>query len=120
MRPHRTAGGRSRRMRGWVDGSCSKRWYDGQGGIRTHDTVAGIPVFETGSFSHSDTCPDSAQLLGGKKFTSAHRGLPAAAAVPGGSRLLGHLIHHGNTEGTETARRTARGAQHTHIVLPSP
>jgi hypothetical protein len=30
---------------------------NGQGGIRTHDTVAGIPVFETGSFSHSDTCP---------------------------------------------------------------
>ncbi len=29
----------------------------GQGGIRTHDTLAGIPVFETGSFSHSDTCP---------------------------------------------------------------
>lgn len=29
----------------------------GQGGIRTLDTVAGIPVFETGSFSHSDTCP---------------------------------------------------------------
>src|SRR3954466_8575289 len=32
-------------------------WCDGQGGIRTHDTREGIPVFETGSFSHSDTCP---------------------------------------------------------------
>jgi hypothetical protein len=31
---------------------------NGQGGIRTHDTREGIPVFETGSFSHSDTCPD--------------------------------------------------------------
>ena len=30
---------------------------NGQGGIRTHDTREGIPVFETGSFSHSDTCP---------------------------------------------------------------
>ena len=30
----------------------------GQGGIRTHDTVAGIPVFETGAFNHSATCPD--------------------------------------------------------------
>src|SRR5688572_5686586 len=32
-------------------------WDSGQGGIRTHDTREGIPVFETGSFSHSDTCP---------------------------------------------------------------
>ena len=31
---------------------------NGQGGIRTHDTLAGIPVFETDSFSHSDTCPE--------------------------------------------------------------
>jgi hypothetical protein len=29
----------------------------GQGGIRTHDTLAGIPVFETDAFSHSATCP---------------------------------------------------------------
>ncbi len=29
----------------------------GQGGIRTHDTVAGMPVFETGAFNHSATCP---------------------------------------------------------------
>src|SRR5712692_9934376 len=29
----------------------------GEGGIRTHDALAGIPVFETGSFSHSDTHP---------------------------------------------------------------
>jgi hypothetical protein len=32
---------------------------NGQGGIRTHDTLAGIPVFETDAFSHSATCPDS-------------------------------------------------------------
>jgi hypothetical protein len=29
----------------------------GQGEIRTHDTVAGMPVFETGAFNHSATCP---------------------------------------------------------------
>jgi hypothetical protein len=34
------------------------RQNNGQGGIRTHDTREGIPVFETGSFSHSDTCPN--------------------------------------------------------------
>lgn len=32
---------------------------NGQGGIRTLETVAGLPVFETGSFNHSDTCPGS-------------------------------------------------------------
>src|SRR5437870_2284221 len=30
---------------------------DGEGGIRTHETLTGLPVFETGSFSHSDTSP---------------------------------------------------------------
>ncbi len=34
------------------------QFQDGWGGIRTHDALAGIPVFETGSFSHSDTHPD--------------------------------------------------------------
>ena len=30
---------------------------DGQGEIRTLDTLAGMPVFETGAFNHSATCP---------------------------------------------------------------
>src|SRR5438128_8402804 len=30
----------------------------GQGGIRTHGTLAGTPVFETGRFNRSRTCPD--------------------------------------------------------------
>ena len=38
-------------------GTHEMGYCNGQGGIRTHDTLAGIPVFETGSFSHSDTCP---------------------------------------------------------------
>jgi hypothetical protein len=29
----------------------------GQGEIRTHDTLTGTPVFETGAFNHSATCP---------------------------------------------------------------
>ena len=29
----------------------------GQGGIRTHGELAPSPVFKTGSFDHSDTCP---------------------------------------------------------------
>src|SRR5256885_2115861 len=30
---------------------------NGQGGIRTHGTLAGTPVFETGRFNRSRTCP---------------------------------------------------------------
>ena len=30
----------------------------GEGGIRTPDTLADIPVFETGAFGHSATSPD--------------------------------------------------------------
>ena len=37
----------------------------GQGEIRTHDTVAGMPVFETGAFNHSATCPANAPPTGG-------------------------------------------------------
>jgi hypothetical protein len=34
----------------------------GQGGIRTHDTLAGMPHFECGAFNHSTTCP-AAEIL---------------------------------------------------------
>lgn len=36
--------------------------WDGRGGIRTLETVAGLPVFETGSFNHSDTRPQPRNL----------------------------------------------------------
>src|SRR6185437_14333702 len=39
-------------------GSSTGPNFNGQGGIRTHETVAGLPVFETGPFSHSGTCPN--------------------------------------------------------------
>ncbi len=32
---------------------------NGWGGIRTHGTVTGTPVFETGAFNHSATHPAS-------------------------------------------------------------
>jgi hypothetical protein len=48
-----------------VLGSWSE--WNGQGGIRTHETLAGPPVFETGSFSHSDTCPDPPDRGGRQK-----------------------------------------------------
>src|SRR6184192_4224578 len=37
----------------------------GQGGIRTHGTLAGTPVFETGRFNRSRTCP----LTAGEQIT---------------------------------------------------
>ena len=33
----------------------------GGGGIRTHETVARLPVFKTGAFNHSATPPDIAR-----------------------------------------------------------
>jgi hypothetical protein len=38
---------------------------NGQGEIRTLDTgFTGMPVFETGAFNHSATCPAASQLTG--------------------------------------------------------
>ena len=54
----------SSRMNDWYIVSNGSRYApvwpsrDGQGGIRTLDTLAGIPVFETGGFNRSPTCPD--------------------------------------------------------------
>ena len=31
--------------------------FSGQGGIRTHETREGPPVFKTGAFNRSATCP---------------------------------------------------------------
>ena len=31
--------------------------YGGQGGIRTHEGLAPLPVFKTGAFNRSATCP---------------------------------------------------------------
>ena len=35
---------------------------DGQGGIRTHETREGPPVFKTGAFNRSATCPGGVGL----------------------------------------------------------
>ena len=34
---------------------------DGQGGIRTLDTLASMPPFQGGAFNHSATCPEPLQ-----------------------------------------------------------
>jgi hypothetical protein len=46
-------------------------FYGGQGGIRTHDTLAGMPHFECGAFNRSTTCPsrpDTQARLGRQVF----------------------------------------------------
>ena len=43
------------------------RVLHGQSEIRTHDTVAGTPVFETGAFNHSAICPSSPSNLDGRR-----------------------------------------------------
>ena len=46
----RTADGKDRRPSDCLE-------LNGQGGIRTHETREGPPVFKTGAFNHSATCP---------------------------------------------------------------
>ena len=44
--------------------STARMGTGGQGGIRTHGRLAPTPVFETGAFDHSATCPDLARRIG--------------------------------------------------------
>src|SRR5438552_10024786 len=66
---------------------CHPACY-GQGGIRTHGTLAGTPVFETGRFNRSRTCPTPRRIgwdsnpRNGYPFTRS----PGACLQP-----LGHL-----------------------------
>ncbi len=50
----------------YVNSRCSlteaRRKRGGEGGIRTHGTIAGTPVFETGPIDHSGTSPQRATL----------------------------------------------------------
>ena len=51
----------------------------GQGEIRTLDTLAGMPVFETGAFNHSATCPTALKpirAMGLNQLQRSHSGLP--------------------------------------------
>ena len=58
----------------------------GRGGIRTHGTLAGTPVFKTGALNHSATLPlQRYQPLSGRKIKN---GLDQTGA----RRLFGHVI----------------------------
>ena len=64
----------------------SQKWlyqFGGEGGIRTLETVAGLPVFKTGPFNHSGTSPylyknrDGSKLL----FMAEHTGLEPSSCL---------------------------------------
>jgi hypothetical protein len=47
---------------------CSFHWqYGGEGGIRTHGTVARTPHFECGAFDHSATSPHEKKSWPGER-----------------------------------------------------
>ena len=46
----------------------------GEGGIRTHDTLARIPVFETGPFNRSGTSPEARILADSQPQEAVARG----------------------------------------------
>src|SRR5205823_4663097 len=58
---------------------------NGQGGIRTHGTLAGTPVFETGRFNRSRTCPELPDAQTRSKYQDRARfatgGGPTAPSV---------------------------------------
>src|SRR5438093_6193259 len=61
-KPSSSASGTSR-VQAMARAGASRKDH-GQGGIRTHGTLAGTPVFETGRFNHSRTCPLTARYEG--------------------------------------------------------
>ncbi len=92
----------------------ARRGGDGQGGIRTLDTVARMPPFQGGAFNHSATCPDS---LRGRNL-AAHQSLgqrfgTRAAALVGrnGGGYVPHrdrrLSHCRSPHADRTCRRRA-------------
>ncbi len=60
---------------------------DGRGGIRTLETVAGLPVFETGSFNHSDTRPQPSKMT---DLWRGGKGVATRRTVDGEQRTAVH------------------------------
>jgi hypothetical protein len=48
------------------------RVWNGQGGIRTHETREGLPVFKTGAFNRTATCPGAAFRNLGTRSEKSH------------------------------------------------
>ena|GEM_PF-6236859 len=52
-----TAQGKAQKKRNEGNHHDKEKNLNGEGGIRTHGTLAGTPVFKTGAFNHSATSP---------------------------------------------------------------
>src|SRR5438270_1589587 len=102
----------------WPDGALS---WSGQGEIRTHDTgFTGMPVFETGAFNHSATCPGQPKKLG--RRPSRVNELPARTEElrEQGTALRGANSgqHFRLVIEARVAQKVGDGAGHSCLVVP--
>ena len=61
------AGDHTHQKRNGHSKNCDRLYSGGEGGIRTHETLAGLPVFKTGTFNHSVTSPCDYEKPGGER-----------------------------------------------------
>ena len=107
-------------------GLCVK--HDGQGGIRTHETLAGLPVFKTGAFNHSATCPCVAPCAPARREGSESielRGEPADPlashyffAAPFAPGLLNVSVGAAGSGAPAGGRSCVRAVSPGHYTLP--
>src|SRR5690606_37902050 len=62
----------------WSFLDCFGKFGGGQGGIRTHGTLARTPDFESGTFDHSATCPRFSAIREDGNYSRFSRRLPDA------------------------------------------
>ena len=100
------------------------RRSSGQGEIRTHDTVAGMPVFETGAFNHSATCPGQPENLAGvrrgvneTRRAAAPRRTRASSAPHSASQHAAHALPAMIQSGMP--QEIADRARHARLVDPT-
>src|SRR5258705_2854110 len=97
---------------------------NGQGEIRTHDPLAGTPVFETGAFNHSATCPEQPLNLEGGVWC-VNECAPASCrekvAQQQGRVLRAHAaLHLRPMVQAGMPQQIADGAGHPRLVVPRP
>src|SRR6516225_3898816 len=88
--------------------------YGGRGGIRTHGTLAGTPVFKTGALNHSATLPSFER----SKLFSPFRRTKQNVANALQTSVLRALLY-GGTEGAVNSRRTGPPAPGESIAAVS-
>src|ERR1039458_10270633 len=64
---------------GWEELDAAGMVHGGEGGIRTPDTLSGMPVFKTGAINHSATSPGNTVLLQSRFYGRAAQDQSACA-----------------------------------------